>query len=86
MVNKYVYLYMPEHPNAIGTKKLYFPEHRYVMEQSLGRLLTDQEVVHHINEITTDNRIENLMLMTPSEHNRLHAKERSRKNGVFHKE
>lgn len=37
-------------------------QHRYIMEQYLGRKLTKKERVHHINKIKTDNRIENLEL------------------------
>jgi hypothetical protein len=37
---------------------------RYLMEQHLGRSLADDETVDHVNEDFTDDRIENLQLMT----------------------
>src|SRR5262252_694293 len=49
-------------------------EHRLVMSQILGRPLTRQEVVHHLDENRANNRPENLMLTTPAEHSALHAK------------
>jgi len=51
-------------------------EHTVKMEQHIGRPLAKDEVVHHINEITDDNRLENLQLMTQHTHSKLHASKR----------
>ena len=49
-------------------------EHRYVMQQYLGRKLDISEVVHHCNGDTRDNRIDNLELMLRYSHASLHTK------------
>ena len=65
----YVRILMPEHPaNICG----YVYEHRLVTEMKVGRLLQSWETVHHVNEIKTDNREENLFLTTIQEHIALH--------------
>ncbi|WP_417136025.1 HNH endonuclease [Ruminococcus bromii] len=49
-------------------------EHRKIYEDYIGRKLNSDEIIHHINCIRTDNRIENLYLYpSKSEHTRAHC-------------
>jgi hypothetical protein len=49
---------------------------RKIMQDHLGRPLSLSEVVHHINGDPKDDRIENLQLMTRSEHMKHHGIQR----------
>ena len=74
----YIKIYSPYHPFKIN--KNFVLEHRLIMERHLGRFLKPEEIVHHINGKTDDNRLENLLLLkNNSEHIKLHFTPEKRK-------
>ena len=64
--NGYVYAKAPYHPfcNSRG----YVREHRLVYENSIGRYLTRDEIIHHIDVNRSNNELSNLELTTYKEH------------------
>lgn len=81
MASGYIRVWEPNHPTAHAG---YVYEHRLVMERVIGRYLTSEEHVHHVNRKKDDNRPENLVVMSHREHRKLHTRERRRlRNGTL---
>lgn len=63
--SEYKIVYSPKHNRAIAY-------HRYVMEEFLGRELTSEENVHHIDLDKQNNNLNNLIVCNNSEHSKYH--------------
>lgn len=62
--------YVPDHPNSDKSGQIY--QHVYVMSFELGRPLTKDEVVHHIDRNKKNNAVNNLHVMSRRDHTLLH--------------
>lgn len=62
ILDYYVLVYSPGHERALGSG--YVPEHILIAEKILGRQLTADEEVRHINGNTHDNRPVNLEILS----------------------
>ena len=71
------YILIHDPLNAMRDARGYVLEHRLVMAKHLGRPLLRTEVVHHIDDVKTNNDISNLMLFkNQAEHIAHHRKTR----------
>lgn len=68
-----VAVYAPNHPKANGSG--YVLRSRFKMEKKIGRLLSSDEVVHHIDGNFLNDRISNLYLTDIHKHINLHRKD-----------
>ena len=76
----YVLIYKPKHPYC--NKDRYIQEHRLIIEKHLGRYLHPFEVIHHKNRVKIDNRLENLEIITKSEHIKIHKSNWFKKGNI----
>jgi hypothetical protein len=68
----YVRSRCPDHPNA--AKNGYVAEHRRVASTVLGRRLSSEEEVHHVDGNKLNNSPENLLVVPTGDHQRLHIR------------
>lgn len=73
-INGYTVIRRKHDPSSFksGANSGFKYKHRVVAERSIRRKLSDTEVVHHINGNKSDNSPKNLLVLTNSEHVRLH--------------
>lgn len=64
---------MPKAEYAFSKTHKHMREHRAVVETNTGKKLGYNDVVHHKNKNKLDNSVDNLVVLSRSDHSRLHA-------------
>lgn len=59
-----------------NVSKNYKRQHRRIVEEFIGRALKPEEHIHHKNGDKMDNRIDNLQIVSNSEHGKIHMQQR----------
>lgn len=74
-LNGYKVIYKEGHPNSMTSENWngWIYEHIYLMSEHIGRPLNEDEVVHHLDENKSNNKLENLVLLTAEAHNKIHG-------------
>lgn len=67
----YVLVWRPDHPRAVHRGRVF--EHILVAEEKIGRPLTTDDHVHHVDGDKQNNHPDNLMVLSNSEHQKLHV-------------
>lgn len=75
----YIYFIDKKHPLRCG-RSGYVWLHRHVLSVKLNRWLTSKEQVHHIDGNKTNNSLNNLVSLNPSEHTIIHHGEKKVKS------
>ena len=76
----YIVAYAPNHPRASVNGTV--PEHILIAEAAIGRSITSEIKVHHVNGKRDDNRNQNLVVcQDEAYHQLLHRRERVHKAG-----
>lgn len=90
--NGYIRIYMPEHPLSDESGRIL--EHRYVAEKYLAKddelievdnkkVLNPNLDVHHIDKNKLNNNVDNLKILTRSDHAKIHQGEKHKNNSVI---
>ena len=69
LVNGYQYFCDIYHPLSYGRSFVFY--HRHIMSIKLGRWISTEENVHHIDGNKINNNLENLMILSRAEHAKL---------------